>query len=44
MVDELAAISPPSINPIQPTGRNRSIAGKAISWPTSEAGTCGKAR
>jgi hypothetical protein len=43
MADELAAISPPGIKPIQPTGKNRNIAGKAISGPTSEAGACGKA-
>jgi hypothetical protein len=32
-VEELAAISPPTISPINPTGRNLSMAGKAISCP-----------
>ncbi len=37
MVYELAAIGPPSLKPIQSAGRNRNIAGKAISGSTSEA-------
>ena len=34
MVEEFAAISPPTIRPMKPTGMNFSMAGNAMSWPS----------
>ena len=43
MVEELAAIRPPTIRPTKPTGRNFSMAGKAMSWPSRLGSRFGKA-
>ena len=43
MVEEFAAIRPPTIRPTNPAGRNLSIAGYAMSWPSSCGSRCGNA-
>ena len=43
MVEELAAMSPPTMRPTKPTGRNFSIAGNAMSWPSRLGSRFGKA-
>ena len=43
MVEELAAMSPPTIKPTKPTGRNFNIAGNALSWPIRLASALGNA-
>ena len=44
IVDEFAAINPPTISPMNPAGRNLSIAGYAMSWPIKLGSTCGNSR
>ena len=43
MVEEFAAIRPPTIRPTKPAGRNFNIAGNALSWPISVGSAAGNA-